>query len=450
METSNLKTVALVGRPNVGKSTLFNRLIGKREAIETSVPGTTRDRLYGEVFWQGEEFSLIDVAGIEAGAKSEIEKNMQEGVDLAIESADLIIFLVDWNEKDKESDKRVARKLRSINKPVIMAVNKSDNVNRMEDIEEFKRLGSFKIIPISAISGKNTGDLLDEVVCELKSIKKEAPKKKIKDENIINLAIIGRPNVGKSTLLNTIIGEKRAVVSSEAGTTRDVLDVIFSHKDGKIRIFDTAGLRRRGKITKDTIESFSVLRTMRALRNSDVAVLMIDAEEGLVAGDVHILGQAKEFGKGVIVAVNKIDAIKGDREQFMGETLSQLQLELNFMTWVPVVFISAQDGDNVKSLLNQVIKVDKNRKSMIKQEDLNAILDFAKESNFQLQNAKSLTQKRTNPPAFELRYTREEPHYTQIRYLENKIRDVFPMEGTPIFIDLVSVGRNQRRKRSER
>ena len=447
MNYENLKTVALVGRPNVGKSTLFNRLIGKREAIETAVPGTTRDRLYGEVFWQGENFSLIDVAGIEVGAKSEIEKNMQQGVDLAIESADLIIFIVDWAEKNNETDKQVVRKLRKTTKKVILAVNKSDNVERMENIEEFKRFGNFKVVPVSAISGKNTGDLLDEVVSELKKVKKTT-KPKIEKGNFINLAIIGRPNVGKSTLLNKMIGQKRAVVSPEAGTTRDVLDVVFKHKDANIRIFDTAGLRRRGKIVKDTIESFSVLRTMRALKNADVAVLMIDASEGMVAGDVHILGQAKEMGKGVIVVVNKIDLIETDREQFMGEVLHELQTKLNFMPFVPVVFTSAEGGDNVKNLLNQVVRVDDNRKTLISQEHLDQILDFAKDSNFQLQNARSLTQKRSNPPEFLLKYTREEPHYTQIRYLENKIRDVFPMEGSPIFIDLVSIGRNQGRKNS--
>jgi len=450
METSNLKTVALVGRPNVGKSTLFNRLIGKREAIETPIAGTTRDRLYGEVLWQSEKFNLVDVAGIEAGTKTEIDRNIQEGVEMAIENADLIVFMVDWSDKDNEADKQVARKLRKINKKVIIAVNKADNIERIEALEEFERFGNFKVVPISAISGKNTGNLLDAIVTELVTKNSSPIVEEEKESNLINLAIIGRPNVGKSTLLNTILGEKRAVVSSEAGTTRDVLDVIFHHKDAKIRIFDTAGLRRRGKIIKDTIESFSALRTARALRNSEVVILVIDAEEGLVAGDVHILGQAKEFGKGIILAVNKIDLVERDIREFMAETLDKLQLELNFIPWLPVVFISAQDGDNVKSLLNQVVKVSENRRTKVEQEDLDRILEFAKESNFQLQNAKSLVQKKNNPPIFELRYTREKPHYTQIRYLENKIRDIFPMEGSPMFIDLLSVGRNQKRKRSSK
>ncbi|MFA4995539.1 MAG: ribosome biogenesis GTPase Der [Patescibacteria group bacterium] len=448
METLDLKTVALIGRPNVGKSTLFNRFIGKREAIETSVAGTTRDRLYGEVLWQGEKFNLVDVAGIEVGAKSEIGKNIQEGVELAIESADLLVFMVDWADKDNETDKQIARKLRKIDKKAIVAVNKADNIERIQAVDEFKRFGDFKVIPISAISGKNTGDLLEEIVNELGKSDQNIPEQK--NDDIVNLAIIGRPNVGKSTLLNTILGEKRVVASAEAGTTRDVVDVVFSHKDEKIRIFDTAGLRRRGKIVKDTIESFSALRTNRAIQNSDVVVLLIDAEEGLVAGDTHILGQAKEYGKGLVLVVNKIDLIKKDAKEFMAEVLGDLQYKLNFVPWIPVVFTSAQNGENVKSLLNQVVKVSKNRKTKINQEDLDKILDFAKESNFQLQNAKSLTQKRGNTPTFELKYTREKPHYTQIRYLENKIRDVFPLEGAPIFIDLLSVGRNQRRKKSQR
>lgn len=450
METTNLKTVALVGRPNVGKSTLFNRLIGKREAIETSTPGTTRDRLYGEVFWRGEKFSIVDVAGIEIGPKSDIEKSMQESVELAIENADLIVFIVDWNEKNDETDKLIARKLRKGNKNVILAVNKSDNSERMQNIEEFKRFGSFKVVPVSAISGKNTGDLLDEITSELKTVKAKPASGLIDRENFINLAIIGRPNVGKSTLLNTIIGEKRAVVSSVAGTTRDVLDVVFDHGGKKIKIHDTAGLRRRGKIVKDTIESFAALRTARAIKNSDIVILMVDGSEGLVAGDVHILGQAKEIGKGVILVVNKIDLIKTTREEFMGQMLAELQTKLNFIPYVPVVFISATNGENLKPLLSQIIKVDQNRKTVISQNDLDDILEHVKNSNFQLQYAKSLAQKKTNPPIFVVKYTREQPHYTQIRYLENKIRDVYPMAGAPIFIDLESVGRNQRRKRSQR
>lgn len=447
MSNEQLKTVALIGRPNVGKSTLFNRLIGQRKAIETPIAGTTRDRIYGEVFWRGEKFSIIDLAGVETGARSEIQKSMQESVEIAIQKADLIVFVVDWNENNDEADRLIARRLRKIEKRVVLAVNKADNVSRMEEMAEFHRFGNFTVVPVSAITGKNTGDLLDVIVENLASIQKPT-EKRAEDKNLVKLAIIGRPNVGKSTLLNSIIGQKRAVVSEEAGTTRDTLDVEFAHKEGKIRIFDTAGLRRKGKIIKDTIESFSVLRTMRAIKNCDVAVLLVDATEGLVAGDVHILGEAKELGKGIILAVNKIDVISGEREEFMGRTLAEYQDKLNFVPWLPVVFISAKEQENVNALLNQVIKVAKNRKKIIPQDDLTAILEDAKQKNFQIQNIKSITQKNSIPPAFLIKYVKEEPHYTQIRYLENKIRDVFPLEGAPIFLDLLSVGRNQRRKRA--
>ena len=349
MTDSNLKTVAIVGRPNVGKSSLFNRLIGKREAIETPTPGTTRDRLYGEVSWRGVKFNLVDIAGIEFGTKTEIDQNMQAGVSQAIEEADLILFLVDWNEKDNDVDRRIARTLRNIKKPVILVVNKCDNIERIETTEEFRRLGGFPVIPVSAISGKSSGDLLDIIVGKIKN---DEPA----DSNVTNdqteaqpseikLAIIGRPNVGKSTLMNTIIGQKRAVVSNIPGTTRDTISINFMHKGHKIELLDTAGIRRKGKIVKDTIESFAMLRTYKALKECDIAVLLINAEEGLVAADAHILGDAKEWGKGLVLAVNKIDSWKeGDTEALMGKMLYSLQSKLNFVPWLPTVFISANGG----------------------------------------------------------------------------------------------------------
>lgn len=435
MSDSNLKTVALIGRPNVGKSTLFNRLVGKREAIETDIPGTTRDRLFGDVVWAGEKFTLIDVAGIEFGTKTETDNNIQEGIGLAIDNADVIVFVVDWHDKANEIDKKIAAKMRHIDKPVILAVNKADNIDRITDVEEFVRLGDFVLVPISAISGKNSGDLLDAIVEKLKEI----PSRPVKEEKVdIKLAIIGRPNVGKSTLINTIAGKKRAVVSATAGTTRDLLSINFQHKSKNIQIIDTAGIRRRGKIVRDTIESFSTLRTYKALRECDIAVLLVDAEEGLVANDVHILGQAKEWGKGILLAVNKIDLWGASAEHKMVRMISILQRELNFSPWLPVVFISSQDNLNIQPLLNQVIAISESRATKIEQNDLDEILEFAKSQNFQLTNTTSITQKKANPPIFELKYKgREKPHYTQIRYLENKIRDVFPMSGTPVFIDLI-------------
>lgn len=433
------RTVAIIGRPNVGKSTLFNRLIGRRKAIETPVAGTTRDRLYGEVFWCNQTIELVDVAGIEYGTKNEITKSAQEGVQLAIDNADLLLFVVDWTEKDNEIDKSIARSLRKINKPVLLVINKADNLDRQRDVEEFNRLGNFEMIPISAISGKSTGDLLDLICARLNQLPNADTQKldKSNQEELINLAILGRPNVGKSTLLNAIVGEKRAITSPVAGTTRDTFDVKFDHKGKRIRIVDTAGIRRPGKIEKDTIESFSVLRSWQALKEADVVVVVVDNSEGMVAGDTHLLGEAIETGKGVILAVNKIDLWQGSREEAMAMELNLLQRKLNFAPWLPVVFISAEKDENIKPLLNQVVAVYKNRQTVIDQPDLDQILDFAKNANQQLLDITSLRQKKTNPPVFEVKYKgKTKPHYTQIRYLENKIRDAFPMEGSPIFLDL--------------
>jgi len=437
MENVNLKTVAIIGRPNVGKSTLFNRLVGKRIAIETPIAGTTRDRLYGEVLWRGQKFNLVDVAGIDEKSYDEISKSTQEGVELAIENADLILFLVDWNEKDNQFDKNIARRLRKMSDKVLLVVNKADNIDRQKDIEEFERFGGFKMVAVSSISGRSSGDLLDAVVLKLRKIPAAARKTKI-GRTDIRLAIIGRPNVGKSTLLNTIIGAKRAIVSDTPGTTRDIVDVEFMHKGKKLHISDTAGIRRPGKVQKDTIESFSVLRSYNALKNCDVAILVIDAEEGLVSLDANILGKAKEWGKAIVLAVNKIDLIETDRKSYMAKTLDLLGDQLNFAPWLPAVFISAEDNENINFLLNQVVSASISRETIIAEKDLEQILQLAKKANPQLINVISLSQGRAKPPIFKAKIKGKNiPHITQIRYLENKIRDAVPMAGTPIFIDLV-------------
>lgn len=442
MKNLSQKTVAIIGRPNVGKSTLFNRLIGRRMAIETPIPGTTRDRLFGEVFWRGKTFNLIDVAGIEFGGKSEIEKNIQEGVDLAIEEADLLIFLVDWNDKDNEIDKTIARKLRKSKKQVILVVNKCDNLERINNIREFNRFGNFLIVPVSAISGKNTGDLLDNITDELKKIKKCSEDKE--EKHGIKLAIIGRPNVGKSTLINAFAGEKRAIVSSVPGTTRDVVNISFSHKGQNLQLNDTAGIRRRGKIIKDTVESFALLRTYKALKECDIAILIIDGDEGLVSADANILGVAKEWGKGIILAVNKIDLWE-DAQAQMGKMISLLQTKLNFTPWLPIVFISAKDKENIDPLLNQVLKAKANRETQIEQVALDEILKDAKEKNSQIFSIVSLRQKKSSPPTFEAQCKIKKPHITSMRYLENKIRDCYPMEGTPIYLDLLFKSKAKKR-----
>jgi len=438
MSSQRENIIAIVGRPNVGKSTLFNRLVGTRLAIESPISGTTRDRIFGEATWQGRTLFLVDLAGVETGVKTEIDREVQASVDTAIENADLVIFVVDWTDKNNDKDKAIARRLRASGKKIVLAVNKSDNIDRIKDIEEFRRLGFDKMFAVSAISGKNIGDFLDSIIEELPVAEKIEEDHK----DVLKISILGRPNVGKSTLINTIIGEKRAVVSEVPGTTRDSIEVDFNFKGTAIKIVDTAGIRRRGKIEKDTIESFSVLRTYRALRDSDIAILVIDAVEGLVANDMHILGLAKEWGKGIILAVNKIDE-KEDLNTYMATELFSLQTKLNFTPWLPVVFISAKENENVNALLGQILKVRENRKTIISQDHLDQIFQFAKETSSQMQYVLSIKQDRANPPTFKVRYKGKEPHQTVLRFLENKIRDVFPMEGSPIFIDLVPVSKKK-------
>jgi len=437
MTNRNLKTVALIGRPNVGKSTLFNRLVGKRIAIETPIAGTTRDRLYDTVVWGNHQFYLMDVAGVETGKKDELDIDMQAGVDYALNNADLVLFVVDWNDQHNEQDRNIARTLRKLDKKVLLIVNKADNLKRHEDADIFQRLGGFKVVPVSAISGMSTGDLMDEI-CNNLNLTDEDRVVEERNEDEIKLAIVGRPNVGKSTLLNTIVGEKRAVVSNVPGTTRDTLDVNFMHKGKKIILTDTAGVRRHGKVAHDTPESFSLVRTYKALRECDICVLVIDAIEGLVAGDTHILGSAKDWGKGVVLVVNKIDAVEGDRDAFMDNMLYKLQIELNFAPWLPVVFISAKDDENIKPMLDRVIAADESRKTIIPEEDMKEIVTFIRNSNAQLQNLKYIRQKANNPPTFEFRFTNKRiSHKSQFRYIENKMRDAYPMAGTPIYLDLV-------------
>lgn len=435
MNLTELKNVVIVGRPNVGKSTLFNRLAGKRIAIETETAGTTRDRLFAEIDWQGDRFNLIDIAGVETKAKNAIDRQMQQNINDSIDIADLIIFLTDWTDQNNDNDKVVARLLRKIDKPVLLVVNKADNVDRQKNVDKFIRLGNYPIVPVSAISGSNTGDLLDRIVLELKKIKKTDNKKQANKKADIDLSIIGRPNVGKSTLLNSIIGAKRAIVSDIAGTTRDTISVNFLHNGKNILISDTAGIRRPGKIEHSSIESYSLLRTYDALKKSDVAILVIDATEGLVALDMNILGKAKEWGKGVVLAVNKIDQITDP--EFVGRTIFELKQKLNFAPWLPVVFISAQNLENLKPLLNCVVASAESRQKIISENETMTILSEAKQLNPQLESIKSFKQIKTAPQVFKITYKgKKAPHLSQVRYLENKLRDTYPLNGAPLFVDV--------------
>jgi len=434
MSQTNFPLVAIVGRPNVGKSTLYNRLVGKRIAIESAEPGTTRDRLVSEISWRGKKFLLVDTAGL-VEPKDEILTASVKAAKLAIETADLILFLVDYKTGLTSEDFQISRELRKSNKEIILVVNKCDSKFDDEMKNQFKRLGFSEIALVSAISGKNSGDLMDKIYKFIPKIT-NIDKEKV-DE--IKLAIIGRPNVGKSTLLNAISGEEKMIVSSTAHTTRDSQDFLIEHKGKKIRIIDTAGMRKRGKVDHDTVESFAYLRSERAIKDSKIVVYLIDTAQGLVNLDLNLIGEAIKIGKSVILGVNKFDLWGENSETEMSKTIGLLQNELNFAPWLPVIFISAQDKTHLNNLLNQIVKIDSERKSDVDEDTLQEIFKQACEQHINIHYFKSLKFEKSNPPVFKLRtHKNKKPHFSDLRYMENKIRDVYPYYGTPIFIDHVT------------
>lgn len=427
-------SIAIVGRPNVGKSTLFNRIIKERRAIETPEAGTTRDRLYGDFIWRGVNYQLIDTAGMLFGKLGELESAAQESTQIATEEADIIIFVVDFKEGITNIDLEIAKTLRKHPK-TILAVNKSDNRFDAEAASPFRRLGIRNIVLVSAISGKNSGDLLDKLH-EISRDLIQTPRKSDSSLKEFNLSIIGRPNAGKSTLLNTITGEKKMIVSSVAGTTRDSQEISFDQGGYRINLVDTAGIKRKSKVKLGSPEGYALLRSYKAIRDCDILVYLIDVTEGLVSIDQTILGEAKKRGKSAVLAINKIDEWQDSREKKMAEFISLLQSGLNFMPWVPVVFISAKDNINIGNLLNQCIKAIEQRQAEIGQEECDTILAQAKARNSQINYIKSLHFERPNPIVFKIRTNKnKKPHFSHLRYLENQIRDVYPLPGNPIYID---------------
>ena len=426
--------VAIIGRPNVGKSTLFNRLIGERQAVISKKPGTTRDRLFGELSWQGFEFILIDTGGIET-ENEKLKKDVLNQAKIAIEDADLLLFLVDAKDGLKPSDKKTAQFIRKSKKKSLLVVNKADNLNLRNEIDNFRTLGFSDPIAISSIHGTGTGDLLDSVVSLLKNnYKKDKISRNIKDS--IFVSILGRPNVGKSSLINQIFKKERAIVSEVPGTTRDVLDVKIKHKDQAITLLDTAGIRRRGKIEKG-IEKYSVIRALGAIDRSDISLILIDASEGITSQDLHICSYILEKGNGIIIVINKWDLVEEKTE--IVNYLDYLQKKVPFLSFAPVVFISAKTGKNVNKVLDLILDINKemSKKIPIKKinEFISKLIILKKPPSKRTKETKIYysTKTKSKNPTFVLFCNNPSAiHFSYKRYLENKLREQFGFVGLPL------------------
>ncbi len=425
--------VAVVGRPNVGKSTLFNKIAGQRISIVQDTPGVTRDRIYADVEWLGHNFTLIDTGGMEPGAENIILKQILNQAEIAIETADVIIFVTDVKQGVTDEDSKVADILRRTRKPVILAVNKVDNM-RVEnlDVYEFYSLGMGDPIPVSAGQMLGLGDLLDVVISHFP----EGSEEEEEDEKV-RVALIGKPNVGKSSLINKILGEDRLIVSNIPGTTRDAIDTEITIDGTDFVFIDTAGMRRKSKIKED-IERFSIIRAVAAVERCDVAVLVIDANEGVTDQDTKIAGIAHERGKAAVIAVNKWDSIEKD-DKTMNKFLRDIDTELAYMSYAPKVFISAKTGQRVNRLIELAKTVKENNNLRISTGVLNDVLIEA----MAMQQPPSdkgkqlriyyITQASVKPPTFVLFVNdRQLMHFSYRRYLENQMRDAFGFVGTPI------------------
>lgn len=479
--------VALVGRPNVGKSTLFNRLIGQRKSVTSDIPGTTRDRIFGMSDWRGIEFTVIDTGGIEfyepktkddpapvsEGSVNFIPMIRGQAM-IAVEEADVILFLVDSETGLTPSDQAIAEVLRRSNKPIVLCVNKVDNFMRKDEAVEFYALGLGEdIYPVSAIHGKGTGDLLDALIVALKKqlphlialsepdeedyeYDEEAPiPEDDPDDTTIKIAILGRPNVGKSSLLNRILGEDRVIVSEIAGTTRDSVDTHLTWEGMPVTLVDTAGIRRRGSIIPG-IEQFSVIRAFKSLERADVALLVIDASEGITMQDLHVGGMVKDADRSTVIVVNKWDAIEKD-EHTMVEFTRDVKNRFDFLSYAPIVFVSAKTGQRIHSVLPTAARVQEERVHRIPTGELNQLL-----RNSMLKHAPSTrtgqklkiyygSQVRVNPPTFLFHVNDPElVHFSYERFLENQIRETYSFMGTPIRMSFRERKRNEDGPRKQR
>ena len=427
--------IALIGRPNVGKSTFFNYIIGERKSIVEDTPGVTRDRIYAETEWRGRKFTIIDTGGIEPKSNDEILVQMKRQAQIAMEMADIIIFLTDIKQGVTATDYEVATMLRKTGKPIILVCNKADKIGQTpDDIYEFYNLGIGEPYPVSALNKLGTGEVLDAIYENLPTNEETDD-----DNEYIHVAVIGKPNSGKSSLINKILGEERLIVSNIAGTTRDAIDSKFENKYGKYVFIDTAGIRRKSKIEED-IEKYSILRAMAAIEKANVCVLLIDATEGVTEQDAKIAGEAHESGKGVIILINKWDAIEketGSLEKYTKEVYEKLA----YLTYAPILFVSAKTGQRVEKLFPLINSVNEQNGLRIKTSMLNDVINEAitlvqppsdKGRRLKIYYA---TQATTRPPTFVVFCNNAKLfHFSYKRYIENQLRKVFGFKGTPVRI----------------
>ncbi|MEK4028954.1 MULTISPECIES: ribosome biogenesis GTPase Der [Bacillaceae] len=425
--------VAIVGRPNVGKSTIFNRIVGERISIVEDVPGVTRDRIYSTGEWLNNEFNIIDTGGIDIGDEPFLEQIRQQA-EIAIEEADVIIFLTSGREGVTTADEEVAKILYRSKKPIVLAVNKVDNPEMKSQIYDFYALGFGEPFPISGAHGIGLGDMLDAVVSHFPNAEDEEY-----DEDVIKFSLIGRPNVGKSSLVNALLGEERVIVSDIAGTTRDAIDSPYMYEGQEYVIIDTAGMRKKGKVY-ETTEKYSVLRALRAIERSDVVLVVLNAEEGIREQDKHIAGYAHEAGRAVIIVVNKWDAIEKD-EKTMKEFEGKIRSHFLFLDYAPIVFLSAKTKKRVHTLLPVINQVSESHTMRVQSSVLNdVVMDAVAMNPTPTDKGKRLriyyaTQVAVKPPTFVVFVNEPElMHFSYERFLQNRIREAFGFEGTPIRI----------------
>jgi GTP-binding protein len=422
--------VAIVGRPNVGKSTLFNRLVGKPFAIVADEPGTTRDRIIADMSWQGVDFTVVDTGGLEPRPGSQLVQLVKDQVDIAINEADVIIFVVSVLDGITAADLEIADLLRRSGKPVVLTANKADNPARRQQAPEFYQLGIGDPFTVSAYHGGGTGELLSQVVSLL-----PPPTPALPQPQMMKVAIVGRPNVGKSSLLNAILGQERAIVTEVPGTTRDALDTIFEYGEDKVLLIDTAGIRRRGRVERG-IESYGVIRALRAIDRADVALLVLEAPELITAQDLHVAGYLQQSYKGVVVVVNKWDLAENkDKDSYIAEIRDRLK----FLHHAQILFASAKLGLGIKQILPAAVEVCQERQKRVPTAQLNSLIESATVGHTLPRSGKRqlkvlyVTQADVNPPTFV--FFVNDPrlvHFSFQRYLENRLRQAFGFAGTPL------------------